>query len=61
MFAPDLDEAELFTLSGDPLPVDILFVSPRGLDVDYEEPMISEALETDLGFTEVLGEGDDIS
>ena len=60
--APDLDDADLFTLTGDPLPVDILFVTARGAEMEYEEPIIAEALDADLGFASVLGEDiDDIS
>ena len=61
VFMPDLEEADLFTLSGGPLPVDILFASARGLETGYE-PVISDVLEDDLGFGQVLGEEiDDIS
>ena len=60
-FAPDLSDADLFTLSGDPLPVDILFVSPRGVDAEYEEPILAEALDDELGLASVLGEIEDIS
>ena len=61
VFAPDLDDADLFTLSGDPLPVDILFAAGGDLTAEHQGPIISEALETDLGFSQVLGEGEDIS
>lgn len=60
-FEPDLSDAEVFTLSGGPLPVDILFPTARETSLEYEETASFEALDADLGFAGVLGESEDLS
>ena len=55
-FTPLLADADLFTLTGDPLPTDILFVVAGGAPAIENEPILVEELDTDLAFVDVLGE-----